>query len=300
MSLCNIDCYLFNGIVYLGDHNVTQSGRLCVDWDGEFNITGAKCRNPDNDVAPWCYVTEDHSEQDYCNNKCQEAVEHNPDLQSAVATLSGGPLGVGDKAENLNMNLILKSCNKEGLLLHPTKPLTVVDGYFWSTDYRELWTGYSSISTYDFGIIFLAEIDKELTMTPADLNLENAFTSISTRVFSNYPASFSYLLTIEVGQAVSLPSCSGHLSFCLLYSSPALQTSEGDIYILGELDKWTPVSPDRITDITTLSSTVTLTVAGVAGESVSIAFSGQIDFNITCNFLTTGTLTIDTTARSCF
>ncbi|KAK4310150.1 hypothetical protein Pmani_018263 [Petrolisthes manimaculis] len=300
VPLCNFDCYLFNGLVYLGDHNITQSGRLCVDWAGDYNITGAKCRNPDNDEAPWCYVTEDHSERDYCNNKCQEAVEHNPHLQSAVATLSGGPLGVGDKAENLNINLIMKSCNAEGLLLHPTKPLTVVDGYFWSTDYQELWTGYSTISNYDFGIIFLAEIDKELTMTPADLNLENAFMSISTRVFSNYPAGFSYLQTVVPGQEMLLPSCSGHLSFCLLYTSPALQTSEGDVYILGELDKWTPVSPDRITSIMTLSSTVTLAVEGVAGESVSIAFSGQTDFNITCNFLTTGTMTIDTNTRSCF
>ncbi|XP_045596142.1 uncharacterized protein [Procambarus clarkii] len=295
---CELDCYTFNGILYQGDQNVTQSGQVCVDWAGEHNIHGAVCRNPNNDAAPWCYVTEDHLEKDFCNNKCLEAVELNSYLQGAVSTLSGGPVGVGDKAQNLNVQLIMKSCNAEGRLLQPTKPLTVVDGYFFSSDYREVWTGYSTIGNYNFGIIFLAEVDKALQMTPSELNLENAFTT-KTFLFSNYPENSTYTHDVSSGQTIDLPACGGFLNFCLIYTSPAFQINTGEIFILGEREKWAPVSPERLSEITESPSSLTVVVSGVQGEAVTISFLDQTIFTVTCNFTETGTMIIDTTERTC-
>ncbi|XP_069938089.1 uncharacterized protein [Cherax quadricarinatus] len=295
---CNYDCYVFNGSLYVGDQNVTQSGQACVDWAGDHGIHGAVCRNPDNEVAPWCYVTDDHSRTDYCNNKCPEPVELNSHLQSAVSTLSGGPVGVGDETHNLNVELIMKSCNAEGRLLHPTKPLTVVDGYFFSSDYREVWTGYSIIGEYIFGIIFLAEVDKTLQMTPSQLNLENAFTT-NTFLFSNYPEDLTYSQNVSPGQTIDLLACGGSLNFCLLYTSPALQTDLGELFILGEREKWVPVSPHRLTEITLSSTSVAVSVSGVQGEAVTIAFLENTVFTVTCNFLQTGIMIIDTAKRTC-
>lgn len=296
---CQLDCYILNGIYYLGEHNITQSGLECADWNGEYDLDGAKCRNPDNDVAPWCYTNDNHTERDYCDNKCREGTEKNTNLQSAVSTLTAGPFGVGDRAENLDIELIMKSCDADGHLLHASKPLTVVDGYFFSSDYREVWTAYSDVSSSQFGIIFLAEVGNQLTMTPRDLNLENSFGDL-TMVFSNYPNDLNYVNIVGPLDSLELPSCGGYYNFCLLYTTPRIQTAEGDLYILGELDKWVPVSPNRITDINmTPSNSVALSVRGVESEAVTLSFTGAVDFTITCNFAQDGVMTADTQTKTC-
>lgn len=303
---CQLDCYILNGVLYLGHQNVTQSGLDCVDWNGEYDLDGAMCRNPDNDVAPWCYTNEGHTERDYCDNKCPEAKEENSNLQAAVSTLTAGPFGVGDRAENLNIDLIRKSCRSDGRLLHPSKPLTVVDGHFFSADYHEVWTAYSDVSSTHFGVIFLAEVGQQLTMTPRDLNLESAFET-QTLVFSNYPDDLNYRNIVLSQEAMELPSCGGYLNFCLLYTTPRIETEEGDLYILGELDKWVPVSPNRIEGVTVIpsssspsvASSVLLSVRGVGAESVTLSFTGVVDFTITCDFLQDGMMTANTQSRTC-
>lgn len=303
---CQLDCYILNGVLYLGHHNVTQNGLACYDWNGEHGIDGAMCRNPDNDVAPWCYTNANHTERDYCDNKCREGKEDNSHLQAAVSTLTAGPFGVGDRAENLNIELIRKSCSSDGRLLHPSKPLTVVDGYFFSSDYREVWTAYSDVSSIHFGVIFLAEVGTELTVTPEDLNLESAFKT-SALVFSNYPDDLNYKRIVSPQEAMDLPSCGGDYNFCLLYTTPRIETEWGELYILGELDKWVPVSPNRITDVTVIpsnfsssvASNVLLTVRGVASEAVTLTFIDAVDFTITCDFLEDGVMTVDTLIKRC-
>lgn len=75
------------GVDYTGDLSVTLGGHTCIQWsspqakalskDKEFipevQLTGNKCRNPDNDPeGPWCYVhisgniTVDYCDLDLC------------------------------------------------------------------------------------------------------------------------------------------------------------------------------------------------------------------------------------------
>lgn len=277
---------------------MTQSGLSCVDWAGEFGLSGARCRNPDGDVAPWCFVAEDHSQRDYCDNECPEAVEYSPELQSAVSTLAGGPLGVGDKAQNLDVELIMKSCNKEGLLLHPTKPATVIDLYFMSPEYREVWTGYSTVGDYTFGFIFLAEVEKPLSLSSFDLNLDEAFLT-DVLLWQNYPEGSSHQQLVGVGEGVLLPPCGGFLNFCLFYTSPAISAGGKDLFILGERGKWVPVSPQRISGVEATSTGVSVSVSGVEGERVVLSFSDGEVFDVACDFQASGTMTIDVASRAC-
>ncbi|XP_043840653.1 tissue-type plasminogen activator isoform X1 [Dromiciops gliroides] len=82
---CSKDCYSGKGTYYRGTRSKTESGTSCLNWDtllgksrlytswrknapslglGNHNF----CRNPDNDVKPWCFVLEDdHLTQDYCD-----------------------------------------------------------------------------------------------------------------------------------------------------------------------------------------------------------------------------------------
>jgi hypothetical protein len=48
------------------------------------------------------------------------AHEPYPELQAAVAVLSGGPVGPGDKAGSANKTLLMSTCNANGLLLKPS------------------------------------------------------------------------------------------------------------------------------------------------------------------------------------
>ncbi|XP_072255905.1 tissue-type plasminogen activator [Pyxicephalus adspersus] len=67
------DCYSERGTTYRGSQGVTMSGASCLRWDSPlvknkvFNAWSGKsrrqglgshnyCRNPDNDVRPWCHV----------------------------------------------------------------------------------------------------------------------------------------------------------------------------------------------------------------------------------------------------
>ena len=66
---------------YKGGLNMTKEGYTCSPWtdsranwlrdwrfqDGNKGIAGNKCRNPDNDNTPWCYVIDTAKRLDFCD-----------------------------------------------------------------------------------------------------------------------------------------------------------------------------------------------------------------------------------------
>merc|ERR1719370_2282680 len=56
---------------------------------------------------------------------CEEYVEDNPRLQAVVSLMSGGGVGVGDKLDTLDTDLVLSTCRSDGRLLSPGRGLTV-------------------------------------------------------------------------------------------------------------------------------------------------------------------------------
>ena len=50
-----------------------------------------------------------------------------PELQAVVATLSTGPVGPSDKIGCSDAKLIMKSVNKDGLILKPDRPARAID-----------------------------------------------------------------------------------------------------------------------------------------------------------------------------
>ena len=51
-----------------------------------------------------------------------------PRLQAAVATLSRGPVMVSDAVNRSDVALVLRSCTRDGTLLHPGAPAVLMDG----------------------------------------------------------------------------------------------------------------------------------------------------------------------------
>lgn len=65
----------------------------------------------------------------------------------------------------MNKALIMRSCNEDGLLLKPSRPITAIDQQIYARalgagfgPIGEVWSTYSQISGYTFGILFAADI----------------------------------------------------------------------------------------------------------------------------------------------
>ena len=56
--------------------------------------------------------------------------ERRPEMECLTAVLSGGPVAPSDKIGHENMELLMKTCRKDGLLLKPDKPATPIDLMF--------------------------------------------------------------------------------------------------------------------------------------------------------------------------
>nr|XP_033794312.1 plasminogen [Geotrypetes seraphini] len=79
------ECYVDNGKTYRGTTCMTISGKKCQAWNSMSPHVHTKtpekhpledlsknyCRNPDNDISPWCYTTDPSVRWEYCNlQKC--------------------------------------------------------------------------------------------------------------------------------------------------------------------------------------------------------------------------------------
>ena len=85
--------------------------------------------------------------------------EWHPALESVVATLSTGIVGISDKIGHTDMNLVAKSIRPDGLILKPSRPLVIPDFLIWELDTRLYLNGTTEYETWSevagqrFGII---------------------------------------------------------------------------------------------------------------------------------------------------
>ena len=65
--------------------------------------------------------------ESHCATKTTET---HPILETYIAALSGGPVGIGDAIGNFNKTLIMATCMSDGHLLKPTRPALSIDASF--------------------------------------------------------------------------------------------------------------------------------------------------------------------------
>ncbi|ESO98846.1 hypothetical protein LOTGIDRAFT_231210 [Lottia gigantea] len=200
--------------------------------------------------------------------------ETHPDLEAAVATLSTGPVGPSDRIGYSNVTLIMKCCNTDGLILKPSKPATAIDDQIIQSALGsggpegEVWSTYSKIGEIYFGIILAANMSNVYSLTP----FKAGFDTIEELVVfeMDRPTSltvFSNISTIDITTGCT------KVDFCLYYVSPVLTIGNHKIVILGEISKWVPVSPQRVTQINQDSNELTIDITGQPGESVPFYFN---------------------------
>ncbi|KAL4219038.1 hypothetical protein ACF0H5_021621 [Mactra antiquata] len=211
-----------------------------------------------------------------------------PGLESVVSSLTRGPVGPGDKIGYTNKTLLMRCCRQDGLLLRPSRPALATDKQlmmkaFGQSPNVEIWTTNSRISTgygytVEYGILFAADVPDHVTISVTELH----FDLLTSGIYYPYNdiTRWQYFNSTTI---IDLSGCS-KTDFCLFYFSPWIQGSNIQA-ILGESNKWIPVSSDRITEITSTQDSTTLSLSGVPGEIVTIfyVFNDQLQ-STPCSF----------------
>ncbi|KAH3797073.1 uncharacterized protein LOC127837128 [Dreissena polymorpha] len=225
-----------------------------------------------------------------------KGTEPNYKLQAIVSTLSTGPVGPSDMVGGSNVDLIMKCCRSDGMILKPQFPARAIDGQILKAAFKDIngpdgeaWVAHTVIGGLTFSNILVVNLAKgtSYTMYPKDTGL---YQGVGDLFAVPYDSPFGW---------TGFDSMYG-LTFTEEFTteSPALyHVSQGipgwfQTTILGELDKWVPVSPQRVQDITWTDDTVTAPLMGAPKEQFDFWFIlGSKENKVICVIGVDGTAT---------
>ncbi|KAK6196065.1 hypothetical protein SNE40_001360 [Patella caerulea] len=204
------------------------------------------------------------------------STEKRPQLQNLMATLSNGPVGFGDSVKFNNESFAARHCCREdGVVLRPGRPLTTTDAQIRKMAYNistipsgEMMSTTTTIGNLTFGTITVVDAS-DVTLTPSFAFNKN-FTYDSV-IYLHY--SFATLFPFSETNSFRLNECGSQPPyFCLAFTSPSIHHRIGQVNILGEPNKWAPISPQRIADIT-INNDVIVAVNGKPGYQGEFAYA---------------------------
>lgn len=121
----------------------------------------------------------------------------------------------------MNRTLIMRSCNEEGLLLKPSKPITSIDAQIYAKalgsaygPVGEVWSTYSNVSRYVFGIVFAADVKNTFDVKPSNIGFDTNSTFVVRKDGSINVDVFSETSPIKLNSDCSVKN------FCLFHISP--------------------------------------------------------------------------------
>lgn len=239
---------------------------------------------------------------------CGNSIEVSPNLHSAVAALSMGPVTPGDGVNFSDPDIILRTCTASGRLLQPDRAATTLDAQIIgrvfpssATPNGEVWATYSLVAGRAFGHILGASLQAPFqvtqqqvmaSLTDVAMRAEGGSTAVRLRMKTQEEAEAVWLHATDLGiiaysvnttsmslatlavqpfnasSPISLPA-NGETDFQLWHTAPIF--SNGWSY-LGELSKWVPVASARTKLLSVAGPDLAVEVEGQAGELVSLSF----------------------------
>ncbi|KAI8505567.1 hypothetical protein Bbelb_167560 [Branchiostoma belcheri] len=239
------------------------------------------------------------------------ATEPYPRLQSAVASLSAGPVGPSDMVKGADVKLIMRSIRHlpqsfwlefcflplyvpkfTGDLYRPQKALQLDLG-----PKGEVWTTYSDISGLRFGIILAADLQEDWNINAVTAG----FGEMMPGMAFTWPLTPSMMPFGTADENLQLKQC-GKDDFAVWYTSPFLILGNQTAMIIGETDKWVPMSPQRVKNILMYGNNVVLSLTGAPGETVTMAFTVGVKglVEISCVLSEAGTATLNLNKETCY
>ena len=200
-------------------------------------------------------------------------------LNSAVATLSTGPVAYSDRIGSENRAAIMKSCMANGTLLQPDRAATAIDAVFHRMAFTEsnrpkpegvVMATESVVGGQRWGLVLGAELKSAYELPPSavfsDASLAEEYAVMESN-FTRHDSAATIRVVPRAG-TFALP-VSGKVDFTVHSLAPV---SSSGWALLGELSKWVPVSAARFKAVTVKGSDLIAEVAGAEGETVSVSF----------------------------
>ena len=205
--------------------------------------------------------------------------ESDPEGQTAMAVLAGGPYGMADIAGAMNRSLLMRSCRDDGVLLRADKPATAIE-QTWVASFddlkpRHVWGTFSQIGTARWSYVLALSLDDPLAVPMATLD-ESGAAAGWVAYEGWHGVETNSFVAIPHGGSLVIPSCplvdAMTLGHSLWVVAPVLPF--GWVF-LGEEGKLVVASRRRVKGISASSATggssLVLTLVGAPGESVSVA-----------------------------
>ena len=222
-------------------------------------------------------------------------------LQSLVLSMSNGPIAFGDQIGYSNVSLIMRCCNTEGLLLRPSNAATSIDKFFVSRSFEdeslgpsgEVWSSNSIIGSNEYNRyiqVFSAVLINEYELTINDIlyNYDDKSQLINNGMDMNYiyyeNNSTNILKIFNKTNPILLHKSNKH-TFEWFTLIPINPYTNNNWLLMGELNKWIKISPQRFTNIIIDNDTLNVIIYGAINETVIIGFVNKITLikqEITC------------------
>ena len=211
--------------------------------------------------------------------------EPHPRLQAAVATLSRGPVMVSDAVNRSDVALVLRSCTRDGTLLHPGAPAVLMDGAVLAKaqgrPWGELWLAPTAIGGRRHVSLFAAKVARDRTLRGDELGFAPATPLLAMDVTCTDAAADAAdaaaaadadhaadtaVVSVGADGAEEVPQEGRRRACRVLDGLPTVRRCGkadfqlwsvtarepgGGWTLLGEVGKWVAVSPARVVAITT-------------------------------------------------
>ena len=215
--------------------------------------------------------------------------ETRTELQSLVATFSSGQVGPGDGIGYMNRDLIMKSCNDNGLILRPENTLKPIDSSikkralpkaYPDAPKGHVWRVYTDIADLRFTTVFASDNIVPFRISPLDV--ENL--SDDLVIWQSYPNEDSTFqdFSSENKYKIKGQNSIGGVDWSLYQVASKIEINrpfQGSgktvIVFIGEIEKWTRVSRKRIENLEIIhaeAEDIELKVVGAQYEKVTFSW----------------------------
>lgn len=226
-----------------------------------------------------------------------------PALHAVAATLSLSQVAVGDGIGMSDVKLLMRTCNADGLILSPCKPALSVDEQFIRSAFNhsatagEVTTTHSIVAGRKFGIVLAADVPsgKHYKIYPETLDADEGVYWLDG--YQNE------LFLFSKNNPISVQFKCSKKNFCLYHTSPIFKIGGDELVLIGEKEKFVPMSAKRFSNIRFHDNDFLINVRGVPEEIINFyIFSKQQQsvIKITCTLPGSGFGTLSWTLKKCY
>jgi hypothetical protein len=209
--------------------------------------------------------------------------EMNPRYETTLASLSGGPYAIGDRAGMTDKEMVMHSCRSDGAILRTTEQLTMMDAGlqqgFDDLQEFDVWSAATVIGSQRWTFVLSTFLPQVVELTPTDLGYDPAAQLLAWDKWSSLDGPGTARLhggklrEVDAATPLVLRACP-HLpnprDKNWIYTVVAQRPCSECWALLGELDKVASVSAVRFSIVTALKRSLTVHGTGEPGERLSI------------------------------